>query len=53
LRNEDPNGGERYAVFEAWKTRIGVGKNRAVRTPDLIEMAAQNSELHDALVAVA
>jgi hypothetical protein len=41
-------------VFDAWRLAIGVGKNRAIRTPELInENAAHYTAMHSALLAVA
>ncbi|MFL5266979.1 MAG: hypothetical protein ACJ8AH_10355 [Stellaceae bacterium] len=53
LRSEDPAGAERHAVFDAWKSAIGVGKDRATLTADVIEKAAHSSALREALLAVA
>jgi hypothetical protein len=53
LRNEDPGGTERHAVFDAWKLAIGVGKHRALFTAELIEKTAHSSDLREALLAVA
>ena len=53
LRNEDPKGGERHAVFEAWKSAIGVGKHRANYTSEIINQATHHTSLRDALLAIA
>jgi putative DNA primase/helicase len=53
LRNEDPTGTERHSVFDAWKSAIGVGKHRAALTAGIIEVAANNGDLREALLAVA
>jgi putative DNA primase/helicase len=53
LRSEDPTGSERHAVFDAWKFAIGVGKNRAAFTAEIVEKAAHSPDLREALLAVA
>jgi putative DNA primase/helicase len=52
LRQEDPKGAERHNVFAAWKSAIGVSKGRAAVTQELLDKAAQHTELHEALLAV-
>jgi putative DNA primase/helicase len=53
LRAEDPAGAERHKVFDAWKSTIGVGKNRSIKTSEIIDKATQHTELHDTLLAIA
>ena len=54
LRNEDPRGADRHALFDAWKLAIGVGRDRAVLTAEIVDtFAARDTDLRDALLAVA
>lgn len=53
LRNEDPKGAERHNLFAAWKPAIGVGKDRAVLTAEIVTKAGHDSDLREALLAVA
>jgi putative DNA primase/helicase len=53
LRQADPKAGERHSVFAAWKSEIGVGRNRACRTSELIEVAASRPKLQEALLTIA
>jgi hypothetical protein len=56
LRNEDPKGAERYAVFSAWKSAIGVeyGEHRRrVTTKEIVQKADESPELRAALLTVA
>src|SRR5262249_38801904 len=48
----DPKAADRYAVFAAWKS-LGVGKEHARRTPDLIEATDTRPDLRKALLDVA
>jgi putative DNA primase/helicase len=53
LRAEDPIKIEKIAVFNAWKSRIGVGRQRALTTKELIEIAATDDALRESLLTVA
>jgi putative DNA primase/helicase len=53
LRQADPKAGERHTVFAAWKSEIGVGRNRACRTAELIEIADSRPNLFEALLVIA
>jgi putative DNA primase/helicase len=52
LRLEDPAGSDRYDVFDAWKSAIGVGKQRALFTHEIIAQAGTSTALHDALATI-
>jgi len=51
LRQEDPAGNERYQVFDAWKTAIGI--NRPAYTSEIIAAAGDNTAFRDALKHIA
>jgi putative DNA primase/helicase len=57
LRNEDPKGTERQAMFSAWKSEIGIdhgGENkRRLTTRQVVEKAASAPELSAALLTIA
>jgi putative DNA primase/helicase len=53
LRNEDPKGAERHNLFDAWKSAIGVGKSRSLKTSEIIDVANNHTDLREALLAVA
>ena len=53
LRTEDPSKITKATLFDAWTNRIGVGPSQASTTKEIIEMAANDAPLHDALLAVA
>jgi hypothetical protein len=53
LRTDDPRKVEKIAIFEAWKARIGIGRDRACFTKEIIEIAYTDEPLREALLAVA
>jgi len=53
LRTDDPRKVEKLAIFEAWKARIGVGRDRTCFTKEIIETAGTDEPLREALLAVA
>jgi len=53
LRTGDPRKVEKLAIFEAWKARIGIGRDRACFTKELIEIADTDGPFREALLVVA
>jgi putative DNA primase/helicase len=56
LHTEDPKAADQHAVFKAWKSAIGVDfdkHRRRATTKEVIQAAAPNTELREALLSVA
>jgi len=53
LRAEDPTKVDKIAIFEAWKSRIGVGRQQALTTKQIVDIAADDNALREALLSVA
>jgi hypothetical protein len=53
LRAEDPTKVNKVAVFSAWKLWIGVGRQRAAMTKEIIDTATTDNALREALLNVA
>lgn len=52
LRAADPKRAELVAVFEAWRSDIGIGSNHRCRTAELIDAADIRPNRRDALIKV-
>jgi hypothetical protein len=53
LRTNDPRKAETIAIFEEWKPKIGLGKDRHCVTKDIVACAEMHPKFHEALFAVA
>ena len=53
LRQTDPNAIERQTVFETWKSEIGVGRERACLTAELVSATDSRPALREALLTIA
>jgi putative DNA primase/helicase len=53
LRTNDPRKAEAIAIFEAWKSEIGLGRDRRCMTKDIIACAEVHEKFREALLAVA
>jgi putative DNA primase/helicase len=53
LRTDDPRKIEKVALFEAWKARIGVGRNRGCFTKEIIDTADDDDPSREAILTVA
>jgi putative DNA primase/helicase len=53
LRTADPRKIEKIAVFDAWKARIGIGRDRSCFVKEIIDIAETDAPLREAILAVA
>jgi putative DNA primase/helicase len=53
LRQIDPKAIERQTIFEIWKSEIGVGRERAYLTAELVSATESRPALREALLTIA
>jgi hypothetical protein len=53
LRTDDPRKAEKIAIFDAWKSELGIGHDWRYSTKELIQAADAHEKLREALLVVA